>query len=47
MERHAAPVGAAVPVELPAQGQVGCGDRQGGEEGKQSVRGGVAGNLSR
>lgn len=32
VERHAAPVGAAVPVELPAQGQVGCGEREGGRE---------------
>lgn len=30
VERHAAPVGAAVPVELPAQGQVGCGETERG-----------------
>lgn len=33
MQRHAAPVGAAVPVELPAQGQVGCGRRRQRESG--------------
>lgn len=37
VERHAAPVGAAVPVELPAQRQVGCGER-GREGGKRGVR---------
>lgn len=34
VERHAAPVGAAVPVQLPAQRQVGCGHREGGREAR-------------
>lgn len=38
VERHAAPVGAAVPVELPAQGQVGCGEKRG--RGRPGLRGG-------
>lgn len=35
VERHAAPVGAAVPVELPAQGQVGWPLSVGLEEARQ------------
>lgn len=35
VERHAAPVGAAVPVELPAQGQVGWPLSVGWEEARQ------------
>lgn len=35
VERHAAPVGAAVPVELPAQGQVGWPLSVGWQEARQ------------
>lgn len=35
VQRHAAPVGAAVPVELPAQGQVGWPLAGGGQEAGQ------------
>lgn len=41
VERNAAPVGAAVPVELPAQGQVSCGERRDVRGGRRRCAPGV------